>query len=484
MLDYIPRYFTNKAMLLYVLVLFVATAMNMQYAMPWFGWIWGGVSVFGFFYFSTALSLRWRHYSQGYFLKRLFLTALAIRIVYVIVSYLFFQWQTGQPFEFATADAWIYHLCAKGVAHSIQRGDFHLYDALNSAMGREVGFSDTGYPIYLAFVYALTGDSIFIARLLKALWSAWTVILIYRLAQRHFDERTARMAAILCMLMPNLILYCGKHLKETEMVFLAMLFVERADALMREPKFMFWRTFFVVLIGLALFSFRTVLGAVAFLAFFLGLMFSLTRLNNINKWGKSILIGILALGFVGVMMQNRIVEEVEELQRVNIQQSQQHNYQSYRSEDNSYAKYASGVVFAPMIFTIPFPTLVNIPGQEDIVIYNGANFVKNIISFFTILTLFLMLIPYNWRRNLFDGEWRQHVFPLAFMVGYLFVVAFSNFAHSERFHMPSLPLLVMFAAYGIANYKPQWKRWYWVWLGVIFVANIGWTYIKLRGRGL
>ncbi len=482
MIDFIPKYFTDKAMALYALLLLLVTGLYSGYAMPWFGWVWGLVSVFGFFYYSMALSLKWRRFSPEYFLKRLFWTALIIRMVYVIISYFFYQWQTGQPFEFETADAWIYHVCAKGVADGMREFDFHLYDNLDRVMGRHVGFSDTGYPIYLAFVYALTGDSIIIARLLKAFWSAWTVVLVYKLAQRHFGEATARIAAIICMLMPNFILYCGKHLKETEMVFFTMLFIERADALQRNSKFLFGQTFLVILLALSLFSFRTVLGAVALLSFFISLMFSVSRFTSINKIGRRIIIGVLAFGFVGIMLQNRVIEEVEELRTKQIQQAQTSGY-NYRAQTNSYAKYASAAVFAPLIFTIPFPTLVD-TGQNDIIIYNGANFVKNIISFFSIVALLMLLMPYNWHRNLFDGEWRFHVFPLAFLLGYLFVLVFSNFAQSERFHMPSLPILLMFAAYGIANYRPKWKQWYWLWLGIIFVANIGWSYVKLKGRGL
>ena len=484
MLDYIPKYFTNKAMALYALTLLVVSLLFMRYVMPWFGWVWGMVSVLGFFYYSNALTLRWRHYSQQYFLKRLFYTALTIRIVYVVLSYWFYIWQTGKPFEFATADAWIYHLCSKAMAHGILQGNFNLFELLEKSMGGHVGFSDSGYPIYLSFVYALTGDSIIVARLLKALWSTLTVVLIYKIACRHFGESTARIAAVMCMLMPNMILYCGKHLKETEMVFLTVLFVERADLLMNQTKFVFSQTFIVVLLAMSLFAFRTVLGAVAVLAFFISLFFQVSRFSSINRIMRRVLVALLALGFVGIMMQNRIQEEIDDLHQVQVSQEQDYNYMSYRAETNSFARYAGATVFAPMIFTIPFSSMIWVQGQEDIIIYNGANFVKNILSFFTLIALFMLIWPYNWRKSLLNGEWRYHVFPLVFMLGYLFVLVFSNFAHSERFHMPTLPFLLMFAAYGIANYSPKWKRWYWVWLGVIFVANIGWAYIKLKGRGL
>lgn len=106
---------------------------------------------------------------------------------------------------------------------------------------------------------------------------------------------------------------------------------------------------------------------------------------------------------------------------------------------------------------------------------NGANFVKNIISGLTILALFLLL-----KR----GDWRKHVLPIAVMCGYLVVLVFSNFAHSERFHFPALALELMFAAYGVTQLTNKHKRWFVIWLVVICIANVAWAYIKLKGRGM
>ena len=106
---------------------------------------------------------------------------------------------------------------------------------------------------------------------------------------------------------------------------------------------------------------------------------------------------------------------------------------------------------------------------------NGANFTKNIMSGLTILALFLLLIR---------GDWRKHVLPIAAMCGYLVVLVFSNFAHSERFHFPVLPLELMFAAYGVSQLTNKHKRWYTIWVIGIVIANIGWAWIKLAGRGL
>ena len=87
-----------------------------------------------------------------------------------------------------------------------------------------IGISDRGFPIYLSLVYYLLGDSVIIPRLINAVLGAMTVVFTYNLARRNYGENVARIAAIMAMLMPNLIYYCGVHLKETLMVFIVVAF--------------------------------------------------------------------------------------------------------------------------------------------------------------------------------------------------------------------------------------------------------------------
>ena len=158
------------------------------------------------------------------------------------------------------------------------------------------------------------------------------------------------------------------------------------------------------------------------------------------------------------------------------QELQETGYQSRSVQEggNTFAKYASASVFAPLIFTIPFSSMVNIPNQENQMMMNGANFIKNVMSGLTIFALFVLL---------FNKEWRKSVLPIAVLVGYLLVLVFSNFAHSERFHFPIIAFEYMFAAYGITQLTNRHKRWYTLWLIGVCVANIAWALIKLRGRG-
>lgn len=56
MLNYFPKFFTSKAIMLYFAALLVVTVLFMSKAMSLIWWIFGAVEVVGFFYFSNQLT--------------------------------------------------------------------------------------------------------------------------------------------------------------------------------------------------------------------------------------------------------------------------------------------------------------------------------------------------------------------------------------------------------------------------------------------
>lgn len=474
MVTYFPRYFSKRAMSLYVMVL-VLSGLIFGYPMKWYWWAFGIVEVIGFFFFSSQLSKAWANISDKQFIISIFELSLIIRSIFVVFSYFFYIDANGSFFEFGAADSYTYHMFAERGAQMIERGEFNFKEQFDGMgfFSRGVDIADMGYPILLSFLYLITNDSIVIARLVKAILSAFTVVLVYKTAKRNFSTPVARMTAIFCALMPNLIYYCGTHLKETEMLFLTAFFIERADAVLR-GKINIWQLVPVVLIGIGVYFFRAVLAVVLFLAFFTALLLSS---NKVVSRMKKYFLGALSIILLGAVFANRISENIDlaDYTKVQAQQDQNMQWRADREGGNSFASMASAAVFAPLIFTIPFPTLVDIPYQETQQMLNGGNFAKNITSFFTVLALIILLL---------SGKWRERVLPIAFMCGYLLVLAFSNYAQSERFHIPILPYSLMFAAYGISQMTNERKNWYTYWLAFLFVADLGWQWFKLRGRGM
>ena len=475
-----PRKVTNSAVITYFFAMMACLGFYRSHIMDWQWWLFGLVEVLGFFYLSNRQSKVWINMAPNNFAKKIFWTALVLRVAWVLLSYMLYKYWTGLPFAFDAADEIFYDEVAHYAARMIREGDWNIYSNLER-YGGDVAFSDMGYPIYLTMIYWIFDDSILMARIIKVALSAWTAVLIYKVASRNFGEYTGRVAGIMCMLMPNLMYYCGMQLKEIEMVFLAMLFIERADYLLRQKQLKFLPIAVLMLVPLALFMIRTALAATLVAAFLCALLLTSGRVVG---WGKRIVIGICAGAFFITMLfsATSIGNDVRAMWTT--RGSTQRDFVEWTSEridkggnKQKYAKYAGAAVFAPMIFTLPFPTMVDTPGQENQKIIHGGNFVKNIMSFFTIMSMVVLL---------FSGGWRRHVLLVAVLCGYLVVLTFSSFAHSERFHLPILPLILMFAAYGITLVRdnPWIKKYFPWWCFLMFLAAIAWNWFKLAGRGM
>lgn len=472
-----PIWLSRYPIAVYIITLTLVSFIYSEFSLPWYYMLSGVVAVLVFFLyggFETKHLAIDKIRKEKIFERRIFFLAFIPRLIWMILIYIIFMNTYGDPFGFENADTLFYNDAGSAIADAIDNGRF--FEEVKG-ISKSTELADLGHPIYLGFIYWLTGKSLIAVRLLHCLWSSLTVILVYRLAKRNFGSETARVAAIFCALWPNFWYYCGTHLKEPVMDFLVVLFVEQADQMLRSHKFTAWKILPVFLVGISLFGFRTPLAIVALLALVFAIVISSQR---VVSWGKKIIVGILAIVLIGVTIGGQIEEQSKKLFDEAKSDTQKENmeWRGEREHGNTFAKYAGATVFAPMIFTLPFPTMVQpFDGQNVQQLLNGGNFVKNIISAFTIFALIMLLM---------SGKWREHTLPLALMVGYVVVLTLSTFAQSERFHQPVMHLELMFAAYGlsIAVTKPKYKRWFTYWCALMFIAAIAWNWFKLAGRGL
>ena len=466
MLTYLPNSVSKKAMTFYFVTLAVVSVAFMSRILPFVWMLFGAVEVCTFFYFSNDLTRRWQRLHPKTFVKKLFWTALVIRLVYMVFAYFFYEAMTGRPFMFSSADEMVYF----GVSKIWREQGFDAFrDALQS-----FGIDDRGEMCFTGLLCKIFGPYVLTARIGHSVLSALTCVLIYRIGKRHFGESTGRMAAIFCMLMPNLIYYCGIHLKEADMVFAAVLFVDSVDVVIDEHHLDFKHLALALASCFVMFTFRTVLGAVGVISIGVAVAF---HKGKIGSWWKRVLLAVLVgASLTSTSIGLNIMSEVDTAwSRKDTNQEVGMMARAQRVGGNAFAKYASGAVLAPLVFTIPFPTILNVSGQENQQMLHGGNFVKNVMSGFTIFALFLLLL---------SGEWRKHTLPIALMVGYLAVIAFSTFVMSERFHQPALPFELLFAAVGISQLKGKQFKWVDYWLYFVLLANVVWAWIKLAGRGL
>lgn len=452
-------------MALYFMVLISVSFIFLQHIMPLYAVLISSIETVTFFYFSNLLSKEWADYSIKLFIKKIFYASLIIRLGWVIFSYILYLGMTGQPFEFYAGDSMMYD----SVATMLGRQTFHNYSALMASFD----LSDRGFPTYLGFVYMIFGHIIIIPRIINAFLGAWTAVLIYKVASRNFGESIGRIAGILTMLMPNFIIYSGFTLKEVIMVFLIVLFIERVDKLLRSPQIKPFSVFLSMLLIVLMLTFRSILAYTAFASFMLAIVLSSKRIFGL---GQRFITGLAITVIVAYFAGGTIINNAEEIwQKSKGVQKTNMQWRSEREGGNAFAKYASKAVFFPAIFNIPVPTMVNVEHQINQQLMNGGNFSKEILAFF-VLFAFILIIK--------KKKWRDFILIESFFLGYLFILASSNFAQAERFHQPILPFFMMFAAYGISNVTNKTKKYYLGYLVFIFIIIIAWNWFKLAGRGM
>ena len=439
-------------------LVFYKYMMNLEFIIIGITW------VLLFFLLAHRYTKRWVYPQESTFIRKLFFTALIIRLIWVVFSYLYFFIKTGIPFEFGSKDAYAYHNAA------IWFNEIGWSEALDYLSTRSRG--DAGYPLYLFILYYIFGPNIILTRVIKSLLSAWMCVLVYKLATRNLGEEVGRMAGIFCCLMPNLILYCGLHLKETEMLFLMIACLERADMMLRRNTLRFWDIVLVLLLLTSLFFLRNVLGIAMGFAIFTSLVFTSSRL--VGGWNRMVLI-VWALVALGVFAGGTIANEAKGMWNGRTSnQTLKRETQVRKGYD--WAKYATGTVMAPMIFVLPFPTMVDVDEQYNQQLISGGNYVRVFLGGFVLIALYSALfVKRNWRNLSLLGS---------FEIAYLGIVAFSGFANSERFLLPGIPVLMIMAAYGVSLVSQRNYRWLKVWYWVVPMIIIGWAYFKLGTRGL
>lgn len=473
----IPDWLVGRPIVVFFVALFACWAA--------FGYVPGAdlvltacISIVLFFYVGYAMSRGWERANEKRFLRNVFLTGLFIRVLWVLYCYFVFNPDHYETTYGDGADVTWYMPFAQDLARWVGDGFDVPFSEMRERWGAAI--DDVGYPIWLAVGYLIWGDvsDVFMPLMVKCVIGAYCAICMYNVAKRHYGDGVARVAAIFICLNPNMIYWCGCMFKEAEMVFLCCLAVDNFDRVLSSGKQYTFRTLLPgVLAALALMFFRTALGLVMFLAVFAHIVMASRRVMSM---GKKILAGVLVASVLLVSMGDRIRTQSQELLSAAQSDSQSKNmeWRSHRTGGNSFAKYATATVFAPLIFTIPFPTF-NRANENQLlqVQLSGGYYIKNILSFFVVVVMLLLLV---------SGEWRKHVFILAYTVGYLMVLVMSSFAQSGRFHMPIWPMLMLFAAYGvqIAKGNARLRRGFAIVLVVEIFACIAWNWFKLAGRGM
>lgn len=436
------------------------------------------ISIVLFFFVGRHMSNQFSLLGEKKFLRSVFSVGFVVRILWVLYLFFVFNPRYYGTNLGDTADVEWYMPFGKELAIWLSGNSYYSLSQIIDIYAAAI--DDVAYPMLLGVEYLLIGgvSDVFIPMFIKSILGAYCAVCAYRITKRHFGEGAARMGAIFVCLNPNMIYWCANMMKEAEMVFFCCLTVDKFDEALSSNSHLTIKSLLPgILCGFVLLFMRTTLGLALFMAVLVHIVLADKR---IISTGKKIFMGILTVLVLSVTVGDHLMEQSKGYLEKAQSDAQRENmeWRSTRVGGNSFAKYATAGVFAPLIFTIPFPTFnAALEGQLIQIQLSGGYFIKNILSFFVIIVLIQLLL---------SGEWRKHVFLIGYTCAYLVVLVFSGFAQSGRFHMPIWPMLMIFAAHGIqlAKTDKKMRKWFTYVLYFEVIICLAWNWFKLAGRGM
>lgn len=418
---------------------------------------------------------KYYHLKNTLFVKKIFWLSLSLRVFSVLFFYWLFYYITGTEFDVEAKDALFYHASALDISKTFYSGDFSILDILEKY---RIDFDDSGYSFFLAIIYFLSNDSILFARIIQAIISAYSVILIFKIGNEFWSVETGKNTAIIAMAFPPLLFFTGLHLKETIMVFFILLFILHVYKIVNDG-FNFKRLFYIIISIIFLFSLRTVLAVISVVSLFIYIV-----INSRAKVYRKILLSVVFIAVTVFSLQYlNIFEEVSYkfIAYINLDRETGvlggRSLNQYSSKQ-SFAKILSTPLLAAQSIVSPYPSMVktNISFFNQTLqwYYVGGLFMWNYISYFSFIGLY----------NSFKNKFRQNSILFLISIFYTAALVISVYILSIRYNIVKLVLLIFFAGLGMNNLNKKKFHYFLIYSIIVTIVIITWNYVKLKGRGL
>ncbi|MFC1501209.1 tetratricopeptide repeat protein [Elusimicrobiota bacterium] len=137
----------------------------------------------------------------------IYLTALVLRLIY------FFETVNTPILELLHIDSQYYHEWAVQIAG----GDIFG--------GKKIFTMAPLYAYFLALIYVIFGNNYLSAIIIQIIVGSLSCVLIFLVAKKYFDKKTAIISSVIAALYPIFIFYDATLLKENLMIFFTLLFV-------------------------------------------------------------------------------------------------------------------------------------------------------------------------------------------------------------------------------------------------------------------
>ncbi len=384
------------------------------------------------------------------------------------------------------------------VTPALPESDFAWYDQVARNLASGLGYSDSmgvptayrppAYPIFLAGIYRISAGSLLAARLANALLGALAVLLTYHLCLQIFSKRTAVWAAALHAFTPSLILFSGLLASENvaiPLLLASLIFALRglernhAGWLVASGVLIGWtslaRSIFVLLpVTWLIWAFiqkiapRRIAAATLWLA--VGMVAALLpwTARNFVVFGRFIplssnsggmllynfnpafqgrgLLGSQIPGLAELHAQGLDESELDvasrslafEFIRENplrvLQMAPLKLFYLYRDD-------VSGVSWADRNPQQPLPAIVRM----------GLKLVAQ--AYYMALMLLALIALFSFRKLPRDGRWIYVLLPILYQTFF-----HTLFFGDDRYHLPILPLLAIFAGFQATDYWDQFTR--------------------------
>jgi len=467
---YWNKKYTEIALFFAISVLFCHILFFPEYIMPLPILLVGFAIIFFFFVGLHSYSNVWKNCHD--FKIRLFFHSLFYRLLGLGAMYLLTMLYdpVSLPFEIAGLDSVNYHDSGIIVADAIDERK-SIFNELSYFWKSE---ADYGFSTCIGFLYSIFGKKVIVIKIFNALVGSLTVLRIYQITQHIYEEKQARIAGILMMLMPSIIWFNSIFLKETLLIFFIASIGFYTLKIITTKKFRILNTSLILLLLGSIFYFRTVLVPLLLGCVLLQIVFYKTKNKNYRIFAGLVTI-VLVLGSLFITYELSMDKHIEDAIESSTEQFDTELNKASKDRGINYtAALISPLLISGAIIT-PFPSLLDFEERQlGIYVHYQNEIVRNIMYFFVFIGLF-RFIKYRNPKAIFIGS---------FAVLYIMILAASGISFQDRFQLLALPFLIIFMSDGIiAKYAKRKKHWL-IYLSFIFFAILFWNVFKLSNRGL
>ena len=227
---------------------------------------------------------------EASFLPEVFLLSFILKITVSLLVYNFIFLYRGTGL---IGDGWSYSENGYSIVQIWLSGVKDI-SAINACVKRISPSGTVGsYDFWNAIVYFFTGKSPISLIFINCLVSSLTVIFIYYITKQLYNERAAKISAILTAFWPSLLTWSIQNLKEPLSIFLVVILIWAV--LQLKEKFKFYLLFIVMLSSLALKELRLV----SFFMFY-GVIFPISLI--LFLWKRHRVLSMLLFLLAGVVI--------------------------------------------------------------------------------------------------------------------------------------------------------------------------------------